>query len=106
MIESLTLQCRGKAEHVIAALFVLKAIASEAGPIVGATTRSSGVDNGILHRAISQPASIAPVQAGPPGIIELIVGCNFCALFHTCPHSIDKTEVVAATFVGVWENNT
>lgn len=86
--------------------FVLTAIASEARPIVGATTRLSGFGDWILHCAIIQPASIAPVQATLPGFKQLVNGGNCSTLVQTGLYSSVEVQSVAAHTLGIWEHNT
>lgn len=84
----------------------MAAVASEAGPVVGAAAGPSGVDDGVLDCAVTQPASVAPVQAVAPGTIQLIVARNHGTLFLTGLHSTGEVQVVAASVGGVWEHNT
>lgn len=105
-ISSPTFQGRGKAEHIIGALSVLTAVASDARPVAGAAAGPPGVDNGILDCAVTQPASVAPVQAVSPGIKQLIGACNHGTLLGTGLHSVGEVQVVAASVGGVGEHNT
>lgn len=102
----LTLVCRGKAEHVKEALFVTTAIVPDARTTVGATTRCSGVGDGILHCAIIQPASIAPIKATFPGLKQLIVGGDRGILVQTGLPGLLEGHAVAAPTCEVWEHNT
>lgn len=101
-----TFQGRGKAEHIIEALPGLPAVAPEAGPVVGAAAGPPGVDDGVLHRAVAQPARVAPVQAVPPGVEQLIVARNHGTLVHAGLHGVGEVQVVAASVGGVWEHDT
>lgn len=88
------------------ALFVAAAIVSDTRSIFGATAGLSGFGDGILHCAVTKPASIAPVQTTSPGIKQLIKGSDTSILVQTGLHGIIKGHAVAANTGGVWEHDT
>lgn len=61
-----------------------------------ATTRLPGLGDGVLHRAVVQPASVAPVQAVLPGVVELLEGGHHSILVHAGFLSIVEVQVIAA----------
>lgn len=87
-------------------MFVTSAVVSQAGPGVDATTRLSGISDGILHCAVIQPARIAPVKASLPGIEQLVKGGDRCLLAYTGPYRIMEVKAVAAKLGKVWEDDT
>ena len=96
----------GEAEDIVVVLvLVSQAIVANAWYCVLAAAWSSRVGDGILDRAIIQPASIAPVHPSSPCIIQLIEGCHDGILVMTCPHSIVEIEVVATQAGIIWEHD-
>ena len=72
-VTSFTFVVGGEAEHVVVVLvLVSQAIVADTGHRVLASTGLSGVGDGILHRAVTQPAGIAPVHISSPGVIQLV----------------------------------
>ncbi len=96
-----------EAEHIVVVLLLVsQAVVSYARHCVLAPARFSRGGDGILHGAITQPASIAPVQLSLPCIIQLIERRHDGILFSTCPLSFIEVEVVATQTGEVGEDNT
>lgn len=60
----------------------------------------------VLHRSITEPASIAPVQPTPPGIVQLVKGSNHCVLVQTSLACLVKVKIVASQSWKVREHHT
>ncbi|KAK7828750.1 hypothetical protein U0070_006535 [Myodes glareolus] len=60
----------------------------------------------VLHRSITEPASIAPVQATSPGIIQLVEGRNHSILVQTSLPCLMKVKIVASQPGKVREHDT
>lgn len=91
---------------VVVLLFVSKSIVPNSWHCVLASTGFSGDVDGILHRAVTQPAGVAPVHLPLPCFIQLIKGSHDGVLVSTCSLSVVEIEVVAAQTGEVWEDNT
>lgn len=73
----LTIEVRSKTENIVSALlFIPEAIVSDTRHRILPPAGLPGLGDGVLHRAIAEPASIAPVQPWPPGLVELVEGGN------------------------------
>lgn len=87
-------------------VLVSQAIVADTGHHVLASTGFSGVGDGILHRAVTQPAGIAPVHISSPGVIQLVKRGHDGILVMTRPLSVVEIEVVATQTGVVGEDNT
>lgn len=76
-------------------VLVSQAIVADARHCVPASTGLPGGGDGILDRAVAQPASIAPVHPSSPCVVQLLEGRHGGVLFATRPLRIVKVEVVA-----------
>lgn len=104
---SFTFVVGGKAENIIVVLlFVSKSVVPNSWHCVLASTGFSGDVDGILHRAITQPAGIAPVHLPLPRVIQLIKRGHDGILVSTCSLGVVEIEVVAAQTGEVREDNT
>lgn len=93
----LTLVSGSETEDIVEALGLVRLpIGPDARPSAGATTRATGDVDGVLHRAVTQPAGIAPVQTVPPGLVELLEVGHHGGLVHTGLLGVREVEVVAA----------
>lgn len=97
----------GEAEHIVLVLlFVSQAIVANARHCVLASAGFSGGGDGILDRAVTQPASVAPVHPSSPRIIQLVKGRYDGVLVTTCLLSVVEIEVVTTQARVVGEDNT
>lgn len=96
-----------EAEDVKVVLLLLpQAVVPNARHCVLASTWLSGDIDGILDRAIAQPAGVAPVQLALPCLVQLVEGCHNGVLVPTCSLSIVEVEVVASQAGEVGEHDT
>lgn len=102
----LTLEGRGEAEDVEEAPPVLQSITPEPCRVVGAATRLSGFGDGVAHRAVTQPAGVAPVQAASPGLYQLVVTGDHSILLKTRLRGVGEVQVVAARRWRVGKDDT
>lgn len=92
----LTLEGSSEAEHVVAVqAAVAWAVAAHARRQTQAPAGLPWQGDGVLHRAILQPASIAPVQALLPGTEELLEGGYHSVLLLTGLLCLGEVELVA-----------
>ncbi|KAG7218111.1 hypothetical protein INR49_020620 [Caranx melampygus] len=82
-----------------------QAVVANAWHRVLASAGLPGCVDGILHRAVAQPASVTPVHPSSPCIVQLVKGRHNGILVATRPFSIIEIEVVAAKAGEVWEDN-
>lgn len=87
-------------------LLVSQSIVANAWHCVLASAGFSGGGDGILDRAVTQPAGVAPVHLSLPRLIQLIKGRHDGILVSTCPLSVVEIEVVATQTGEVGEDNT
>lgn len=97
----------GEAEHIIVVLLLVsQAIVSDARHCVFASAGFSGEVDGILDRAVAQPAGVAPVHLPLPRLIQLIEGRHDGILVPTRSLCVVEIEVVAPQAGEVGEHNT
>lgn len=97
----------GEAEHIVVVLLLVsQAIVSDARHRVLASTGFSGEGDGILDRAVTQPAGVAPVHLPLPGLIQLIEGRHDGVLASTRSLGVVEVEIVASQAGEVGEHNT
>lgn len=106
LAQSFTFVVGGEAEHVVVVLVLLsQAVVADARHRVLASAGFPGCVDGILHRAVAQPARVTPVHASSPRIVQLVKGRHDGILVATRPLSIIEIEVVAPKAGEVRENN-
>lgn len=86
-------------------MLVTQAVVSDSGAAVGSATGPSRFGDGVLNRAVAQPASIAPIQAAFPGLKQLIKAGDHGVLLLTGLLSVMEVQVVAAQMGGVRKHN-
>lgn len=95
-----------EAENIEAAAeLVASAVIPETSIGICATAGPPGLVDGVLHGSVVQPASIAPVQACLPGVVQLLEGGHHSILVHAGFFTIVEVQVVAAKPWGVREHD-
>lgn len=97
----------GEAEHVVLVLLLVPhAVVADARHHVLASAGLSGGGDGILDRAVAQPAGVAPVQPASPRVIQLVKRCHNGVLVPTRPLRIVEIEVVTTETRVVGEDDS
>lgn len=98
---------RCEAEDVVLVLvFVSQAVVSDPRHRVLASAGFSGSGDGILDRAVAQPAGVAPVHPSSPRVVQLVERCHDGVLVTTRPLGVVEIEVVATQAWEVREDYT
>ena len=104
---SFTFVVRGEAEHVVVVLlFVSQAVVTDPRHRVLAPAGFSGGGDGVLDRAVAQPAGVAPVQLSSPRLVQLVEGGHDGVLVTTRPLGVVEVEIVATQAGEVGEDDT
>lgn len=64
-----------------------------------------GLAHRVLHRAVAQPACVAPVQAVAPGRVQLLCGCQDAVLLSAGALRLNEGQLVTASTGVVREDN-
>lgn len=90
-----TFVVRGETEDIISFfLLVTHPIIPHTGNGVFASTWLSGFGDGVLHRSVTEPPCIAPIQPVSPGIVQLVERCHNGILVSASFLSIREVQVV------------
>lgn len=105
--KTLTIEVWSKAENIISAfIFIPETIIPDPRHCVLSSAGLPGLGDGVLHRAVTEPAGVTPVQPWPPGVIELVKGGDNRILVPTCSLSLMVVQVVTTQPWRVGEYNT
>lgn len=84
---------------------VTAAVAPDSWAAAVTTAGHPGLGDGVLDRPVSQPASVAPVQALLPGLVELCKGGHGGVLLLAGLLGSQEAQLVAATGVLIGEHH-
>ncbi len=101
-----TFVVRGETEDIISfLLLVTHPIIPHTWNGVFASTWLSGFGDGVLHRSVTEPPCIAPIQPISPCIVQLVERCHNGILVSASFLSISEVQVVTTQSRKIWENN-